>query len=91
MVSKFLSLQTRPQSVAIIFVMHAEHGAAAVGSQQSAEQSRAMHTLTHTHKHTNTQRERQAHAHTRVPEMPELVTVATMLHSLLGPSSSTCL
>lgn len=86
MVSKFLSLQTRPQSVAIIFVMHAEHGAAAVGSQQSAEQSRA-----HTHTHTHRERERQAHAHTRVPEMPELVTVATMLHRLLGPSSSTCL
>lgn len=90
MVSKFLSLQTRPQSVAIIFVMHAEHGAAAVGSQQSAEQSRA-HTHTHTHTYIHTERERQAHAHTRVPEMPELVTVATMLHRLLGPSSSTCL
>lgn len=89
MVSKFLSLQTRPQSVAIIFVMHAEHGAAAVGSQQSAEQSRAKHTHTHTQTYKYT--ERQAHAHTRVPEMPELVTVATMLHSLLGPSSSTCL
>lgn len=52
----------------------------------SRAQSRAE---AHTYKYT--ERERQAHAHTRVPEMPELVTVATMLHSLLGPSSSTCL